>query len=67
MLLDRLAQAEVAGKIGPGMATKRWSVKETRMQSGDCVVASCILVLACGNHFTQVDRGALDRMLLGHG
>ena len=28
--------------------------------------APCILVLTCNNHFTHVDRGAADRMLLGH-
>ena len=32
----------------------------------DTETAPCILVLACNNHFTHVDRGAADRMLLGH-
>ena len=28
--------------------------------------APCILVLACDNHFTHMDQGAADRVLLGH-
>ena len=35
--------ANVAGRISPALATRRWSSKAMWMPSGNCVVASCVV------------------------